>query len=166
MSDNQNLPAVNDQSPVVINDDSAGGYISTTIDSFTGRTVQFYSSIPDDGTAETKIKIYNAMSEATGKLVDQLNRTLVLTDLVASPIQFLSEETGELVDAVRMVVFTEDGETYTAVGKGILSSIQNIIGLFGPAPWKPGIPVTPVKKATKNGFDTTILRMVANPSKK
>lgn len=157
---------VNEENQIVVGQATQeSNHMVTMMDTFTGRAVQFYSSVPDDGTVETKMKIYNAMNESDKKLADQLNLNVTLKDLIAYPIQLVSEQTGELVEAMRMVFIDEKGETYSSVSKGILGSVQNIIGLFGPAPWEPGITVTPVKKKTRSGFDTVVLRISAGQSK-
>lgn len=132
---------------------------STFIDTFTGRSINVYSSIKDDGSREAKVKIYNAMNEATGRLSDQVNIVLEVSDLVAFPVEIVSEE-GEIIEAMRMIFVTASGETYASVATGVFSSIQKLIATVGPAPWTPPLKITPVKQRTRRGFDTLTLRMI------
>lgn len=128
-------------------------------DEFSGRNVQLYSSIQDDGTRESKIKIYNAMNETTGKLSDQVNITLEISDLVAFPVEIVTED-GELVNAMRIILVTPDGDTYASVATGVYSSLQKIIGIVGPAPWNPPLKLTPINQPTRRGFKTLTIRLV------
>lgn len=133
----------------------------TVQDQFTGRSVQFYSSIEDDGSRESKIKIYNALNESGERLADQVNKTLTITDIAAFPVEIAAEETGEIVSAMRMIFIAEDGTQYASVATGVYSSMQKIIGIVGPAPWNPALKITPIKQRTRRGFDTIVLRLVA-----
>lgn len=133
----------------------------SVVDQFTGRNVQLYSSIVDDGTRESKIKIYNAMNEADAKLADQVNKELLIQDLVAFPVEIVTED-GEIIRAMRMIFVTPEGETFASVATGVLSSIEKIIGIVGPAPWTPALRVTPIQQPTRNGFKTLTLRLLAD----
>lgn len=146
---------------VINNQESAEAQHTVTVqDQFTGRNVMLYSSIEDDGTRESKIKIYNAMNEADAKLADQVNKVLEIQDLVAFPVEILTED-GELVNAMRMIFVTPEGETYASVATGVYSSIQKIIGIVGPAPWKPALKITPIQQPTRKGFKTLTIRLLA-----
>lgn len=135
-------------------------YPSTVVDTFTGRSVQLYSSIVDDGTRESKIKIYNAMNETDAKLSDCVNMTLEITDLVAFPVDIVQED-GEIISAMRMIFVGVDGKTYASVATGVFSSLQKIIGVVGPAPWTPALKLTPINQPTRNGFKTLTLRLLS-----
>lgn len=154
MSNQENQVVVANQSP-------EAPHQVTVQDQFTGRNVMLYSSIVDDGTREFKIKIYNAMNEDDAKLADQVNKTLEIQDLVAFPVEILTED-GELVNAMRMIFVTPEGETYASVATGVYSSIiQKIIGIVGPAPWTPPIKITTIQQPTRKGFKTLTIRLLA-----
>lgn len=133
--------------------------IQTVVDMFTGRELQVFSSI-DTTTAEGKIAAFNAMNDNAGNLTDHKGETFTITDVVAFPVEFLSDETGEVVQTIRVVLIDDQGAAWGTVAKGIASSVKNMIGTFGPAPWNPGIKVSPVEKKTRTGFKTVVLRLV------
>ncbi|CAM2915602.1 hypothetical protein [Erysipelothrix tonsillarum] len=153
----------NQENAIVVNPTSEEQTEQVTVqDQFTGRSVQFYSSIQDDGSREAKIKIYNALNESGVRLADQVNKTLSITDLAAFPVQIVTEETGEIVDAMRMIFIAEDGEQYASVATGVYSSMQKILGIVGPAPWTPALKITPIRQRTRRGFETLVIRLVAD----
>lgn len=130
-------------------------------DQFTGRSVAFYTSIEDDGSRESKIAIYNALNESGERLQDQVNKKLKIKDLAAFPVEIVSDD-GEIVNAMRMIFIDEDGTQYASVATGVYSSLQKIIGIVGPAPWEPALTITPVMQKTRRGFNTMVLRLLAD----
>lgn len=153
----------NNQSQIVVHPTSPQETQAVNVqDQFTGRSVQFYSSIVDDGSRESKIKIYNALNESGERLSDQVNRVLTITDMAAFPVEIAAEETGEIINAMRMIFIAEDGTQYASVATGIYSSMQKIIGIVGPAPWDPALKITPIKQRTRRGFETLVIRLVAD----
>lgn len=112
----------------------------------------FFCSIADDGTRKSKIRIYNAVNSADGKLSDHIGEVLEVEDVVAHPVMLVDEETGELIPCLRTVLVTTDGKTYAAVSQGITNSLNKIFGIVGMPSWK----VDPVKMKirqvkTRNG---------------
>lgn len=96
---------------------------------------QFFCSIPDDGKRATKIKIYNAINSAETSLTDMIGKPLDVVDVVAHPISLTDEETGEIIDTVRIVLITKDGKAYHGVSNGILNSLQKIFSIVGMPSW-------------------------------
>jgi hypothetical protein len=128
-------------------------------ESFEGAADVFYCSIPNDGSRETAIKIYNAMNNTTGKIVD-LKAPIIVTDIIAHNIQLVDEETGEMNDATRCVLITEDGQGYECVAGGVVSSIKKIVGIVGRAPWTPGIKMMPREVRTRKGYRTLTIELI------
>lgn len=123
----------------------------------------FYSSIPDDGSRESKIAIYNAMNNTVGSirsLIGAKNDTLRVSNIIAHMIQLLDEKTGEIVSVPRLVLVTPEGEGYHAVSNGMLSSMKKLIGLFGPAPWEPPVVIKPRRVPTRSGFETMVFEIL------
>lgn len=120
----------------------------------------FYCSIPQDGSRETAIKIYNAMNNSVTSIRD-LRDPIMVTDIIAHTIQLLDENTGEIVDATRVVLIDEQGIGYHAVAQGIVSSIQKIVGIVGRAPWNPAIKMLPRQVKTRKGFYTLTIELMA-----
>lgn len=126
---------------------------------FTETENAFFCSIHDDGSRESKVKIYNAMNNTFGKFAD-IQDPIVVTDIVAHNIELLDDETGEISPATRIVLVDENGNGYDCVAQGIFSSIQKIIGLVGPAPWNPGLKVRPKMVRTRKGYKTMTIELL------
>jgi hypothetical protein len=121
----------------------------------------FLHSYPKDGTRATGLQIYNAINNTTGNLGD-LEKPKVFVNMVAHKVDLLNDETGEIENVIRIVLVTEDGESYGSVATGILSSIQKIVNIpgIGPAPWTPGLTIKGRKVKTRNSFTTNTLELM------
>ena len=108
----------------------------------------------------TSIKIYNAINNAENALGDFKGEVLEITDMVAHPITLQDENTGEEIQAMRVVLLTADGVGYHSVATGIVSSLQKVIGTVGPAPWTPALQLTPIEVKTRKGFKTLTLKLI------
>lgn len=118
-----------------------------------------FSTIQGDDRA-TRIKVYNAISDSENSLDDHKGEIIEITDFVAHPIELQDEVTGEMVQAMRVVLLTADGVGYHAVSSGVVSSMQRIIGLVGQGPWTAEpLKVVPVEKKTRKGFKTLTLKL-------
>lgn len=122
-----------------------------------GEEVSFYCSIPDDGTRESKMAVYNAINKNATKLGDMLGKEIKVTNIAAHPVRIISDETGEVMDVTRVVFIGEDGATYESVAKGIFSSVEKIFGIIGFAPWEPAITIVPKEVRTRKGYKTLTL---------
>lgn len=111
----------------------------------------FLCTIQDDGTRETKVKIYNAINSAEKSLADMLGKTIELVDVVAHPVQLIDEETGEMVDTIRTVLIDKNGVAYTAVSGGVTNSLQKLFMIFGMPTWDEPVKVEVKQVKTRNG---------------
>lgn len=130
------------------------------VDTLKNPTSVFFSSIENDGTRETQIKIYNAVSGEGENVSDHLKEVIEVENIVAHPVQMVDEKTGEITDALRIVLVSPDGTTYSSVATGVLSSMQKIMGIIGSAPWTPALKIMPVEVKTRNGYKTITLSLV------
>lgn len=122
---------------------------NVSIDVFTNPDKSFLTSFTDDGSRESKIKIYNAISNAENSLADHIGEILEIEHMVAHPIELADEVTGKMVQAMRVVLVDVNGVGYHAVSNGVVSSLQKIIGIVGPAPWTPALQVVPKQVKTR-----------------
>lgn len=122
---------------------------NVSIDVFTNPDKSFLTSFTDDGSRESKIKIYNAISNAENSLSDHIGEVLEIEHMVAHPIELADEVTGKMVQAMRVVLVDVNGVGYHAVSNGVVSSLQKIIGIVGPAPWTPALQVVPKQVKTR-----------------
>lgn len=137
---------------------ASGGQVSLET-LFTDVSNVFFSSIVDDGNPQTKIKIYNAMNFTEGPFKLQV-KPVVISDIIAHNITLMDEQTGEMVDAIRVVLVTPEGKGYHAVSTGLMSSVQKIVGMFGRAPWVPNLVVMPRRVPTRRGFETLTIDVI------
>ena len=125
------------------------------VDSLLNPTASFYCSIVDDGTRASKAKIVNAMNNADEELKEHVNEVLEIVDVCAYPVTVVSEETGELMDALRTILIDKDGNNYFATSAGVVNCLQKIFAIIG-APDNGAWHDEPVKmkvkrKSTRNG---------------
>lgn len=136
-----------------------GGAVSPSV--FEQAAGAIFSTIKQDGSRATAIKQYNAISDAENSLSDFTNTEIVVEHMVAHPIELLDEVTGELIQAMRVVLLTPEGVGYHSVSTGVVSSLQRIIGIVGQGPWTAEpLTVVPVEKKTRKGFKTLTLKLV------
>lgn len=119
-----------------------------------------FSSIVQDGSRETAIKQYSAVSDAENAISEHIGEVIEIEHMVAHSIKMQDDQTGETIEALRVVLITPEGEGYHSVAQGVVSSLQRIIGIVGQAPWTPALRVVPVEKKTRKGFKTLTLKLV------
>ena len=100
-----------------------------------------YSSLKS-GTAKEKAELFNAMSNPEHKVADYINKTIMVKDVYVEVIDLTDEDTGESVQAPRIVLIDTDGKTYQAVSKGIFGSLAGLFKVFGEPTWEEGLPLT------------------------
>lgn len=113
---------------------------------------QMYCSIRDDGTMESKARIFNSINSPDKRISDCIGEVISLANIVAHPIQLVDEDSGELVETMRMVLVDDKGTSYEAVSTGLVNAVARILQIFGqPDTWQAPIKVKPVQKGTRNG---------------
>ena len=113
---------------------------------------QMYCSIRDDGTMKSKARIFNSINSPDKRISDCIGETISLANIVAHPIQLVDENSGELIETMRMVLVDDQGTSYEAVSTGIVNAVARILQIFGqPDTWTAPIKVKPVQKGTRNG---------------
>lgn len=93
--------------------------------------IKFFSSIVDDGSRESKIDIYNAISREDKKIGECINEVIEVVDVVAHPITLPDEETGEIINTVRTILVDKNGNNYVGVSNGINSALTRIFAIIG-----------------------------------
>lgn len=134
--------------------------VNVSVDAFNEGNLPMFSTIKATDRA-SKVKLYNAISDSENSLDDNKGVVLEITDMVAHPITLQDEQTGEDVQAMRVVLVDKDGVGYHAVSQGIVSSMQRIIGIVGQGPWSDDpLKITVVEKKTRKGFKTLTVKLV------
>lgn len=115
----------------------------------------------DVTTTEGKVRALEAMQGTDTVPIDGvLDQVLYVTDIFAHRVQMANQETGEMVDADRIVLFGQDGTAYACVSAGVARSLQAICGLFGAPPWHPAMALRVSRKRTRQGRTTYVVMPV------
>ena len=131
------------------------------IDMLTNATNSFLCSIPNDGSRKAAIAIYNAVNNKGESLDDHKGEVLEIVNFAAHPVTLTDENTGEVVEALRVVLVDKKGINYDAVSQGIASSLQKIIAIVGMAPWDvEPLKIKVVEQKTRKGFKTNTIELV------
>lgn len=121
----------------------------------------FFCSIQDDGTRQSKIRIYNAVNSAEEQLIDHINEELDIVDVVAHPVVLPDMQTGEMIQCLRTVLIDVNGIGYQAVSEGVTSSLGKIFAIVGLPSWVDDPLRVKVKQlTTKKGFKVTNLELI------
>lgn len=116
-----------------------------------------YCSIPTD-TPLGRAKASNAFTGPAARLVDQVNRTLLVQNLAVQIRQFTSKETGEIIIGPRIVLVCSDGLQYFTSGKVPINALRQIMQSMECPPWIPPLPLQVVPwKGTEANRDSVTL---------
>lgn len=130
------------------------------LNSLTNPADSFYCSIPNDGSRAAQVKIYNAINNKGESLDDHMGEVLEIVNIAAHPVTLTDELTGEIIEALRVVLIDKNGKNYDAVSQGIVSSLQKIFGIVGVAPYEPALKIKVVQQKTRKGFKTNTIELV------
>lgn len=132
---------------------------TTQLEQFVNPDNAMYCSIVAGKTMAGKVKLFNLMSNPDQKLADHVNTVLEITDVIAQPIQLVSEETGELNDCMRIVLVDKNGVGYACVSAGVTSALTKIFTIFGKPSWV-NEPLKMTPKNVKVGGNKSVLTLV------
>ena len=118
-----------------------------------------YTSLKGD-TTEDKMKLLAAMGQADVKGEELEKEPLSVADVMLHPVTITDEKTGASVDCVRTVLISPDGRTAAFVSDGIVSSLGNVIQVFGEPTWTKPLLMQVVQVNTRKGRRTYNLRVV------
>ena len=132
---------------------------AATLEVFNNPAANFFSSIPMNSSREEKVKLFNAINSSENALIDYRGQKLNITDMVAHPIKLPDMQTGEIKDLLRIVLIDTEANAYSCVSDGVANSLEKIIAIFGQAPWKPALTMTPKEIKTKAGFKVLTIEL-------
>ena len=135
--------------------------IPADLDNLMNPGAAFLCSIPNDGSRAAAVAIYNAVNNKGESLADHKNEVLEIVNVAAHPVNLIDENTGELVEALRVVLIDKNGNNYDAVSQGIVSSLQKIFAIVGPAPYlEEPLKIKVIEQKTRKGFRTNTIELV------
>lgn len=90
-------------------------------------------------------------------IADHLGQTINVSNVVMQRAEFTNEQTGEIEDGIRVILVDDKGKSYVGASKGMLNSIQTLLGLLPPvSQWPAPVPVKVVEKKARLGKFFTI----------
>ena len=92
-------------------------------------------------TREDRARLYRAMTNPDHKISDCINQEIQLTDVYCEMVQMTNDETGEISQVPRCVLFAADGQTYAATSSGIYNALRRLSMVYGAPHWAEPIPV-------------------------
>lgn len=110
---------------------------------------RFYTSIPQDGSRASKIKNFNAVTNTTAALDDVVGQVLEVEHVVAHQVQLANRESGEVFDAIRVILVTADGDSYSTASVPFYNAVQTLFSAGITAPFTPTLKIKVIKKASK-----------------
>lgn len=99
----------------------------------------FCSFVPAN--KEDRARLYRAMTNPEHKISDCINQEIKLVDVFVELVEMPNEETGEVSQVPRCVLFAEDGHTYAATSSGIYNALRRLSMVYGAPHWAEPIPV-------------------------
>ena len=118
-----------------------------------------WTSLDKTKAADQAIMI-KCLGTADKRSDDVINQILNVRHILAHNVEMVNSQTGEVMQSVRIVLVTTDGETIGTVSKGIYSSLQSITSIVGVPPWENGIRLRIKPQTTRNGFRTLVLEFL------
>lgn len=127
---------------------------------FTGVNNKMYCSIVAN-TEESKKQLFNALETCDALLNECVGQEIELKDIYVEERQVFDEETGEVKNKYRTILFDENGQTYATGSYGIYNIIRKIISIYGyPTDWKNPLKVKVSKRPIGNGKQSLTLTLV------
>ena len=127
---------------------------------FEGNEGKFYCSKKAE-TKEEKKELFNALEKCDVRLNDCIGQEIEIKDIYCESKQVVDEETGELKNKFRTIIFDENGQTYATGSYGIFNVIARIIKSFGyPTDWSEPLKVKVVKRPIGDGKQALSLELI------
>lgn len=119
------------------------------LDSLTDAGQMFRTSF-DLTTEEGQAMAFAALADAED-LRDHLDEVIYLTNYVAQAVELNDAATGEVTEAVRVILIDKDGNNYSAVSNELRRGLSMLAGIYGPpAMWTEPKAVVVSEKTSKN----------------
>lgn len=99
------------------------------------------------------VAFYNATSNPANKLKEHINEVLSVVHVSVECVEVSKEDTpDDKVIAPRIVLITDDGQSYSCVSIGVYQSLKRMFALLGaPDTWTEPVKIKPVLISTKKG---------------
>lgn len=136
------------------------GLVARWVPGEIAKSFMWATSLPD-ATEEQRLDILSIIEGPYVDGSDIIGGTFSFSNYVAHPVQFVREETGELIQAIRCLLPQPEGPPIKFVSIGVLESLGRICStLRRSPPFDPPLPVKLVQHKTRNGGRVFKLQVV------
>ena len=109
---------------------------------------------------EDKKDLFNALETCDALLNDCVGHEIEIKDIYCEEKEVIDDETGELKNKYRTIIFDKNGQTYATGSYGIYNVIKKLISIYGYPTWENGIKVKVAKRTIGNGKSSLTLTFV------
>lgn len=114
----------------------------------TGTNENIVTSLTLD-TIEDKKKMFNAMNATDYSLSEHLEQPIKVVDYLIHDCE-IADDNGEKQETKRLVLFDEDGKTYSTVSISAYDSFGKIVTIFGePSEWNGELSIKATEKKSR-----------------
>ena len=111
-----------------------------------------YCSIEiDPNDRKSAARVFDALNNPAHMVSEYINKSINVSNVLIEVAEVVSEDTGEMVRAPRVVLIDEEGVSYQAISVGMFTAVKNAFRCFGAAPWEPALVFDIKQKPVKNG---------------
>ena len=109
-------------------------------------------------TEKEKKELFNALETCDALLNDCVGQEIEIQDIYVEEKQVQDEETGELKNKFRTIIFDKSGQTYATGSYGIYNVMKKIVGIYGfPDTWEKPLKVKVAKRPIGNNKSSLTL---------
>ena len=109
-------------------------------------------------TEKEKKELFNALETCNALLNDCVGQEIEIQDIYVEEKQVQDEETGELKNKFRTIIFDKSGQTYATGSYGIYNVMKKIVGIYGfPDTWEKPLKVKVAKRSIGNNKSSLTL---------
>lgn len=120
----------------------------------------------DTTTDEGKAAMVRHMAGGeSARVGDNLGEVIDVQDIIVHSVEGVSDD-GEEWTGERIVFISPDEKAYACVSRGMVKSLQLIMGLYGVPPWKPALRLKIQQINTRRGNRTYTLTPIATAAPK
>lgn len=126
---------------------------------FSGVKSKLYCS-KEANTEEEKKELFNALEKCDVLLNDCVGQEIAIKDLYIEEKEVV-DETGEIKNKYRTIIFDKNGQTYATGSYGIYNVLRKIVQIYGlPTSWEKPLAVKVAKKPIGNGKQSLTLVLI------
>ena len=127
---------------------------------FSGIKQNIYCSKVAENEKEKK-ELFNALETCDALLNDCVGQEIEIKDIYVEERQVIDEESGEIKNKFRTIIFDKSGQTYATGSYGIFNVLKKIVGIYGlPTTWEKPLKVKVAKRPIGNGKQSLTLTIM------